>query len=395
MKIGVFIPEFPGQTHSFFWREIEALRKTAGVSSRIISTRPPPEPVHHDWVRNVQADYLFPLPLGAWPASLAGLIGGLPALLRDAPSRALLRRPKSWALALFAIRLGQICKAEGIDHLHVHSCANAALVAALCHQMTGLPYSVVLHGPLKDYGPDQDYKWRGAKFGFVITEVLRASLAETLPDVIQKTQIVPMGVDTDTFAPPKTARIRAEGAPFRWFCCARLNPVKGFETLLTAMAELKAHHPDMPCELRVAGNDELGGQGYRKTLEAKIQQLGLEGQVTLLGAITQDQVLQELHGSDGFVLASHHEPLGVAYMEAMACGLPTIGTDAGGVTELIASGEDGLLVAPKDAAALGQAMAQVMADAPLRESLAQAGRAKIVTQFGARRSVDALLEQLA
>ena len=117
--------------------------------------------------------------------------------------------------------------------------------------------------------------------------------------------------------------------------------------------------------------------------------------VELLGSVTQESVRDELQSADGFVLASRHEPLGVAYMEAMACELPVIGTDAGGVGELITQGRDGLLVPPGDVPALADAMDRLMADPVLRRLLGTAARGRIVADFGSRRSADALAAALA
>ena len=394
MTIGLFIPEFPGQTHSFFWREMQSLQDKHGAPCRIVSTRLPARKVTHDWVSQVEADYLFPVAPRHMPAVLGGLAAALPRLLGDAQIRALLLgHPKLFAMAAMAVRLGQVCRARGITHLHVHSCANAALVAALCHRITGLPYSLVLHGPLHDYGPHQAYKWRDAEFVFVITEKLRAEMAQALPWAQAKMQIVPMGVDTDAFI-PKIGSDMAQDKPFRWVCCARLNRVKGFDTLLEALDLVRQNQPNLDWQLHIAGEDEQGGAGYRQEVEADIVARGLGDRVTLLGAITQADVLAELQEADGFVLASRHEPLGVAYMEAMSCGLPTIGTDAGGVRELITHGEDGLLVPPSDAPALAATLEQVMRDAALRAHLAEKGRERIVSHFGASRSADALISRL-
>ena len=101
-------------------------------------------------------------------------------------------------------------------------------------------------------------------------------------------------------------------------------------------------------------------------------------------------MLRNLQISHGFVLASHHEPLGVAYMEAMACALPTIGTDAGGVRELITDGQDGLLVPPQDAEALATALVRIMTAPEEAATLATAGRDRIIADFGAARSAKAL-----
>lgn len=117
--------------------------------------------------------------------------------------------------------------------------------------------------------------------------------------------------------------------------------------------------------------------------------------VQLLGSVTQETVRDELQSADGFVLASRHEPLGVAYMEAMACELPVIGTDAGGVRELITQGKDGLLVPPGNAEVLADAMLRLMEDHGLRHALGAAARQRVVADFSSRRSADALATALA
>lgn len=393
-RIAVLIPEFPGQTHSFFWREIEALESGHGIQAQIVSTRLAPKPVWHDWVEQAGAIQLYPVPKAELARLLPDLAQALPRLAADPDIRRILRQPRAWAFVLMALRLARICRARGLSHLHVHSCANFALIAALCHRIGGIPYSLVLHGPLGDYGPEQPFKWKGAAFVFVITETLRAQVAQVMPDMMNKVRVVPMGVNTDLFSPPDAPRPDRPD-PFLWFCCARLNRVKGHDTLIEAAALLRASHPDLPFRIRIAGEDEQGGTGYHRDLDAMIAAAGLGGVVDLPGSVTQGTVRDNLRSADGFVLASRHEPLGVAYMEAMACALPVIGTDAGGVGELITQGRDGILVPPGDAQALADAMAGVMNDPALRRSLGTAARQRIVRDFGSRRSADALAAALA
>lgn len=388
-RIAVLIPEFPGQTHSFFWREIEALQAGQGIGAQIISTRLAPKAVWHDWVEQAGAIQLYPLPKAELMRLLADLPAALPRLASDPDIQRILRQPKAWAFVLMALRLARICRAQGLTHLHVHSCANFALIAALCHQISGITYSLVLHGPLADYGPEQPFKWKNAAFVFVITEILRAQVAEAMPDMMDKVQVVPMGVNIDHFSPPQVPR-PDRPVPFTWFCCARLNRVKGHETLIEAAGLLRARHPDLPFRVRIAGEDEQGGTGYRRDLDAVLSAAGLGGVVELLGSVTQADVRDELQAADGFVLASRHEPLGVAYMEAMACELPVIGTEAGGVRELITQGQDGLLVPPDDAEALSLAMFRLMESPELRRALGTAARKRVIGGFSSRRSADAL-----
>lgn len=389
MKIGFLIPEFPGQTHSFFWREISHLMAESDHEARVVSTRLPPQPVEHSWTAELDVDYLFPPSPSDLVGAVLRLVPLLPRLLLQADTRRCLRGKDDAIMLLMASLLAGVCKRQQIDHLHVHSCANAALIAAFLNRMTGMPYSLVLHGPIMDYGPNQEYKWDRAAFGFVITERLKAEILTILPELEGRLSIVPMGVDTNVFAP--TGLSRADG-PWRWFSCGRLNRVKGFDTLIEAASKLKAEGTEF--EIRVAGEDEQGGMGYRKDIERMISEAGLEAEVTLLGAVEQNLVLAEMQRADGFVLASRHEPLGVVYMEAMACGLPTIATDAGGVKELIEDGVSGLLVPPQDPEALAMAMKTVMGDPGLVASLAAGGRERIVSDFDAARSAREIVAHL-
>lgn len=116
--------------------------------------------------------------------------------------------------------------------------------------------------------------------------------------------------------------------------------------------------------------------------------------MSLLGAISAVEVKKKLNKADIFVLASWHEPLGVAYMEAMSVGVPTIGTNSGGVTELIDDGVNGLMVPPKDPKALANAIQTLANDANLATSLSTAGRAHIVENFRSELGAETLLREI-
>ena len=382
-KIGYLVPQFPGQTHIFFWREIAEIEKR-GVQVRIFSTRPPPQGlIAHDWSAEAmaQTSYLGKIkPLAAFTALTAAPWGQASA--------------KDILLSLSAARqLVAACRAEGIAHVHVHSCGRAALIAAMAQRLGGPDYSLTLHGPLSDYGTGQRFKWRGARFATIITEKLlaevRAELAGDLPD---RLIIQPMGVDTDTLRRDAPYVPYDPGKTLRLFTCGRLNIVKGHQDLMAAVRLLIDQ--GLPVTLDIAGEDDAGGTGYRRVLAARIAELGLDSHVHLLGAIDADAVKQRLLAAHIFVLASWHEPLGVALMEAMSCEVPTIGTAAGGVAELITDGVDGILVPPKDPALLASAILQLTRDPARAIALGQAGRARIVSHFHAGLGAETLIREI-
>ncbi|THD76742.1 colanic acid biosynthesis glycosyltransferase WcaL [Thalassobius vesicularis] len=392
-KIAYLVPQFPGQTHIFFWREIRHLEQM-GVEVHLFSTRPPPKGlISHSWSEKAMARTTY---LGH--ASVPDLLAGLPRVPFGELAAEVRRDGKEVAKdALICIpaarRLVRECRARGITHIHAHSCGRAAMIAALANRFGGIDYSVTLHGPMQDYGPGQHFKWRRAKFATIITHKIHAEVIRDLgPDLPERIRIQPMGVDAATLrrkAPYKPPR---PGEALRIFTCARLHFVKGHQDLMEAVRLLldRGHKVN----LDIAGEDDDGGTGFRHVLEEKIRDLNLSGHVTLLGAIDADEVKRRLCDAHLFILASWAEPLGVAYMEAMSCATPTIGTDAGGVPELIQNGVDGVLVPPKDPQAMADAVAALAADPHRLTRLSEAGRHTIETRFDSRLGAETLVQEI-
>lgn len=390
LKLGYLVPQFPGQTHIFFWREVAALEKM-GVEVTLFSTRRPPRGlIAHAWSGEAMARTVY---LGM-PDPRDAAVGMVALGSRTSgKERAGIMRDLMLA-APAAARLKREALARGIGHVHIHSCGRAALIGALAARMGGPRYSLTLHGPLSDYGPGQRMKWQGAAFGTVITHKLRrelrAELGEVLPD---RLPVRPMGVDSEALKRDAPYRPPCPGAPLRLFSCARLNVVKGHQDLMAAVRLLRDQGLDV-C-LDIAGEDDDGGGGFHGELQTRLEALGLQEHVRLLGAIDANAVRAHLLKAHIFVLASWHEPLGVAYMEAMSCEVPTIGTDAGGVRELIRDGVDGLLVAPRAPEELAGAIRRIGEDQALALRLSRAGRARIVEGFRSSLGAETLVEEIA
>lgn len=393
LRIGYLVPQFPGQTHVFFWRELKAL-EAMGHEVTVFSTRtPPPGLVAHDWSQEAIARTTY---LGKIDA-----VSAMSALLRLLP-RGLLgwmwreggQFSKDVLLTLSAAQqMVRHCQEKGIDHVHAHSCGRAALIAALAQKMGGPTWSMTLHGPLSDYGSGQRFKWSNAGFATVITQKLLDEMRRDLPnDLPDRVVIRPMGVDTDTLLRSTAYEPVRRGTPMRVFSCGRLNIVKGHQDLMTAVRKLLDQGVDV--RLEIAGEDDAGGDGYRKELQGHLKKLRLQDHVKLLGAIDGAAVRDKLLNAHVFVLASWHEPLGVAYMEAMSCEVPTIGTASGGVRELISDGENGLLVQPKDPDALAVAIKRLAGDPDLAMRLSRAGRQHIVQHFRSGLGAETLVDEI-
>jgi glycosyltransferase involved in cell wall biosynthesis len=188
---------------------------------------------------------------------------------------------------------------------------------------------------------------------------------------------VPNGVDVATFAPPATSRRRDRCV----FIAARRFAWKnGLHVLLDAIALL-------PAELQgrvgflLAG--DVGQQDeYAASLRGRIDALIRSGwDVQNLGAIPNAEMRRHYAGSDVALLPSLMEATSIAGLEAMACGLPLLGTNVGGIPEIVEPMRTGVLCEPGDARALADAIRMLALDPELRAQLGAAGRERAVRDF--------------
>src|SRR5437899_2444997 len=168
LRIGYLVPEFPGQTHVFFWREIRALREM-GEELLLLSTRKPLEACRHDFapVAIAETHYLFPPAisnLGGWATAGCPGLKEARAYLSGLKPPGFAGRVRQIGLLTSAVELVRWARLNRVDHVHGHSCADSAHVLALARRMGGPSYSLTLHGDLKVYGIDHRSKMRGAAF---------------------------------------------------------------------------------------------------------------------------------------------------------------------------------------------------------------------------------------
>jgi glycosyltransferase involved in cell wall biosynthesis len=146
-------------------------------------------------------------------------------------------------------------------------------------------------------------------------------------------------------------------------------PRKGYDVLVAALARLR----HLSWRLVIAGDCGRSPETFRR-LEADIANLGLADRVTLLGAVAADELASLYATSDLFVLPSRFEGYGMAYAEALAHGLPVIGTTAGAVPQTV-PGDAGVLLPPDDVDALAATLQQLVESPDERERLAAGARA--------------------
>jgi colanic acid/amylovoran biosynthesis glycosyltransferase len=394
-RIGYLVPEFPGQTHTWIWRDRRALEEL-GIEADLVSTRRP-KLIVHAWAEEAQrmTHYLVPLtPRDVRETVKALLRAGPKALARcllvplEIKGLTAKQRLRLAALIVIAGRFAALARERNWSQLHVLSAGDAAHVAAFASYLTGIDYSLTLLAPLEGYGANQKEKWQDASFALVMSEKLLAEVHDNLGDSApERIEIAPMGVDIDQARRAVPYQPWRPGQPCRVYTCGRLNPVKGHKYLFEALALLVAK--GYPVMLQVAGGEEAA-TGYRDGLVQQLGKLGLEKSVEFLGAVTEERHRQGIEEAHVFVLASLDEGISVAAMEAMAMQTPAVVTDVGGMRELVAPETDALMVPSQNPQALADAIARILDNPELAVRLSEQSREKVARKFHHRRSAEAL-----
>ena len=195
---------------------------------------------------------------------------------------------------------------------------------------------------------------------------------------------VPNGIDVDRFSPSAASSRLPDWHPLKpvVLIVGHLSEVKGYPTFFEAAARVVAAGED--CAF-VALGGETASPGYRKVLDEHVRALGLEARVQFLG--WQADVESVLRASDVVVLPSLAEGLPMAILEAMACARPIIATPVGGIPEAVSHESTGLLVPPRDADSLANAILRLIRDRSFAQRLGAQARDCAVSRFSVTRLV--------
>jgi glycosyltransferase involved in cell wall biosynthesis len=201
----------------------------------------------------------------------------------------------------------------------------------------------------------------------------------------ERIRLLPHGVDTTRFRPAdaeERASLRARlGLPAGILAVysGRLLRGKGLETLVDALAE-----PAVPAELTaiLVGSGEGQALDATEALRRQVAERGLDGRVVFAGRT--DRVEDYLRAADLFVFPSIFEALGIALVEAAACGLPAVASRTGGIVDVVEDGGSGILVPPGDASSLARGLAALARDAGRREAMGERARDVALDRFDER-----------
>jgi glycosyltransferase involved in cell wall biosynthesis len=190
---------------------------------------------------------------------------------------------------------------------------------------------------------------------------------------LRRVDVIPNPVDEHLFAPGSDAE-----APASILVVGRVERGKGQDVLVEALPAIRDAVPE--AHVRFVGDDG----GAAAALARRAQALGVADALAFEGARAREELPGVYRSAAVCVVPSRFENFPYAAVEAMACGRPLVAARVGGLAEIVREGEDGLLVAPEDPAALAGAVASLLGDAAARRRLGAAARARVEAAFAAR-----------
>ncbi|WP_419716122.1 glycosyltransferase family 4 protein [Aureimonas altamirensis] len=390
--MAVVLKGYPRLSETFIAQEILGLERL-GFGLDIWSLRRPTDRARHPMHEQITAPVAY-----------------LPEYLKDDPLRVLrgvLALPRQKGFGRFVRtaladlrrdpspnrlrRIGQAAVlarelAPEITQIYAHFLHTPASVARYAAQLRRLPFSFSAHA--KDIWTTPDWEKRekiaDSIWGTTCTRQGHDELVRLSPDGDKgRVRLVYHGLDLGRFpAPPvREGGGNGQGAPVKLVSIGRLVAKKGYDDLLQALALLPA---GLNWHLTQIGGGELA-----KPLAETAQRLGLASRIDWLGARPQGQVIEALRAADLFVLACREgdggdrDGLPNVLMEAATQGLPILSTDFAGVPEFVTDGVEGLLVPPRNPAALAEGLSQLIGQPALRLQLGAAAHARVTGDFSA------------
>lgn len=296
------------------------------------------------------------------------------------------------ALGVFpkAVRFAYEMKRLGVEHLHAHFATHPVVAALIVKRLAGIPYSFTAHG--SDLHVERrmlDVKVRASAAAVTISNfnknVMIQECGEALAD---KIHVIHCGVDTDLF---QCYDRSFHSGPFQILCVASFEEVKGHKYLVEACKLLAQRGIDFTCHL-------VGYGPLRQQVEKQIAAAGLQNQFKIHGGLPRNEVLKLYRQADVFILPSvitkngKKEGIPVVLMEAMCTCLPVISSRISGIPELVQDGVAGILVEPRDAAGLADALQTLHQRPELRAKMGKAGREYVLEQFDLKKNARLLLE---
>jgi len=386
MVLAYVTNQYGREGDTFIRQEVRQLRKLGHAVFTFSMRRPEREQAVSDEVRSEQAGTDYILEAGTLKLGLALMVCGLWHPLRMLQAAALAWKTRAPGLRAIVWQLFYLVEAAylarrieslGVEHVHDHIATNSASVCMLASVLSGVTWSMTVHGPHDFVEPVRwalQEKLESSAFCVFIAEFGRSQgMWFSRPAAWPKLHVVRCGLDESFFA---AAPVSIPPGP-RLVFVGRLSAEKGVLVLLEAAAKLA--RDGIRVELVLIGDGPS-----RPDIERAVVRHGLGRAVTLLGWQGSERVRQEILGSRALVLPSFAEGLPIVLMEAMALRRPVVSTYVAGIPELVQPGINGYLVPAGSVDGLAEAMRAVVgASVEQLDQMGRSGAARIAERHDA------------
>jgi glycosyltransferase involved in cell wall biosynthesis len=383
---------YPRFSETFIVSEILA-REAAGERIEIFSLRPPNDARFHPELARVQAPVTYidlpRRPLDLWEAFRKAEDGGLSGSVSRCLSELIAADPDDAGQSLI---LAAALQERDIGHIHAHFGSIATSVARLASRLTGIPYSFTAHAvDIFSELVDEEtlrLKLEQAHHTVTISSFNYSYLRSRFPASTARLHLVRNGLELDRFPYRDPHPV---GKTIHVVAVGRLVEKKGFPYLIAAAGDLLEQ--GFALDVAIAGAGLLAGE-----LQTLIDRLRLSDTVRLIGPQTQEEVQALLRSADVFAAPCIVAPDGNAdgmptvLLEAMAIGVPCIGTKVTGIPEVVRNRQTGFLIPPGDPRRLAHAIREITSSRTDRTALARTARALIERDYDSRRQADQLRE---
>lgn len=296
-------------------------------------------------------------------------------------------KTKNYVSPAATLAIRQWLKEEKVDAIFLHSLRDIWLVTPA---LLGMPH-IKLFGFARMFFKDVNKKDFGHTLMYsrlnnliALSHIQKDYLARCLPVAPDKFTVIPNGVDVERFQPrPRRDDIRSKWGvkpEHKLFgLIGRLDKQKGSLEFVEAAAQLLKTNPE--ARFVLVGGNTLGEIEFDKLVHKRMEELNLQGKVILTDF--RKDIPAVFNALDIFVMPSYEENFGNVLLEALASGVPTIGTNSGGTPEILDRGRTGYLCEPKSADSLARAM-KAMCDPRLALDFSKKARAKAIDEYDMR-----------
>lgn len=399
LRVGYVVSMFPCWSETFILNEI-VNHSNNGIDLTIFSLKNFNEEIIHSeakpFISSIQYP-LHPLNLYLWFLHLLLFLNN-PRVYLTVLSTLLKLKSSSISVKIKALLIFflsppyiQHAKKRRLDHLHAHFATYPAIMAWIVSSFNETPFSVTAHA--HDIYVNQDLLpiiCTHAANIFTISQFNKNFILDKMGDSSQnKIKVLHCGINIEKFPFDNKRQLFDNNTSINILSIGRLSGIKGFPYLLDALKLLRDNNIDFKCQI-------IGDGPLKSQLLKQSEALGLTNYVHFLGSKTTEEIPGYLKSADVFILAcandkvEGHDGIPLVFMEAMAYGVPVIGTHLSGIPELIRHKETGLCASPANSVSIKDNLLYFIKHPSEVQTMRLAARDLVNTDF----NIDSLCLQL-